>query len=77
MTLSDHKLTITLSEKDLSVWMAALRLAAISSRVPLIGAPCPFVVQHAELVRLTGYSAGDHLDLVDKVNAPGFSENRE
>jgi hypothetical protein len=64
MTLDSQEMCFTLTAKDVSVWMAALRMAANHSSVPIIPwDSCPFLGQHKELVRLTGYGARDHEDL--------------
>ena len=72
----------TLSVKEVSVWMAALRSAAKNSSVPIIPwDSCPFLQQHWELVRLTGYGAADHQDLHDflakKAKEAGISSMAE
>lgn len=70
MKITTHELSFTLTEKDLSVWMAALRLASKHSSVPIIPwDSCPFLAQHKELVRLTGYGSGDHQDLHEYLKA--------
>lgn len=64
MTITAHNLSFTLTVKEVSVWMVALRMAAkknIGGTLPWDS--CSFLAQHAELVRLTGYGAGDHEDL--------------
>ena len=66
LEVKSHITTVTLDIKALSTWMAALRFAARNSTVPIIPwDSCPFLNQHKDLVRLFGYSAGDHADLVN------------
>lgn len=64
MTINSQTIQMTLTPKEISVWMAALRLAAKKRTVPIIPwDECPFFKQHGELVKITGYGAGDHEDL--------------
>jgi hypothetical protein len=54
--INARELLQTLGFADEAVWMAALRSAAKSSTVPIIPwDSCPFLNQHKELVRLTGF----------------------
>lgn len=68
MKITANNFAFELTEKEVGVWMAALRLACEKSsngRVPHDS--CPFLAQHGELARLTGYGAGDHDRLKEKV----------
>jgi len=64
--VDSHEITVTLSIKELDVWMTALRRAAKTSDVSVITWDhCPFLKQHNELVRLTGYGEREHIDLYE------------
>ncbi len=64
MKVNYQEFNFTLSVKEVSTWMAALRLAAKSSTVQIIPwDSCPFLIQHGELTRLTGYSLKEDEEL--------------
>ncbi len=66
MTLDKREttLTLTLTEKEVLTWMAALRQAARTSTVPVIPWDyCCFLQQHLALVKLTGYESSSHEQL--------------
>lgn len=64
MKITEHGMTFDLTIKEVGVWMEAVRLAALKRSVPMFPwDSCPFLNQHAELVRLTGYGASDHEEL--------------
>jgi hypothetical protein len=70
MEITQHNMVFSLTVKDVGVWMAALSRAATTSTVQIFPwDSCPFLKQHAELVRLTGYGAGDHKDLRAELEA--------
>lgn len=65
MDINSHQLGFTLTVEDLGVWMSALRLAARDA-VPVVPwDSCPFVKQHKELVRLSGFGTNDHARLLE------------
>lgn len=68
MKIDNHQMSFTLSVKEVSVWMASLRQSALSSSVTFYPwDSCPFYKQHKELIRLTGYSSGDHIDIGERL----------
>jgi len=68
MKITSNTFAFELTEKEVAIWMAALRLASEQSAAGIIPREsCPFLIQHGELVRLTGYGAGDHERLKEKV----------
>jgi hypothetical protein len=71
MKITANNFAFELTEKEVGVWMAALRLASKASAAGTIPHDsCPFLLQHGELVRLTGYGAGDHERLKEEVLKP-------
>jgi len=72
MTIKTHHLVLEMSVRELEVWMSALRMAA-KQRAGQVTPwdSCGFFIQHGELVRLTGYSAGDHEDLKELLRNRG------
>jgi len=77
MKLDNHEMKFTLTVKEVGTWMAALRFAARNSSVPIIPwDSCPFLNQHWELVRLTGYGHGDHQELYDFLKKKDEDRNR-
>lgn len=68
MKITENNFAFELTEKELGVWMAALRLASKASASGMVPRDsCPFLLQHEELVRLTGYGSGDHERLKEQV----------
>ena len=63
MNLKNHDLVFSLTVKEVGVWMVALRMAAKQHIYCIPWDSNPFLEQHKELVRLTGFGAGDHEDL--------------
>jgi hypothetical protein len=76
MKVESRGRTFELSDKELDIWMTALRAAALEAvKYPYRSGKatdCPFLKQHGELSRLTGIGAGDHAALVRSV----LSEDR-
>lgn len=68
MTIKTHQLVFEISVKELDIWMCALRMAARQRGGTVPWDACGFLIQHGELVRLTGYGAGDHEDLKRRLN---------
>lgn len=70
MKIKNLGYSIELSEKELSVVMASLRLAAQHHGQISSGAN-PFFDLHGEFVRQTGFCGGDHMDLKNKLREAG------
>lgn len=73
MQIDSHTLQFTLTVKEVDIWLTALRIAALKAG-PSFGykdagkdGGNAFTEQHAELVRLTGYSAGDHKSMMEEL----------
>jgi hypothetical protein len=81
MNITNHNLTFNLTVKEVGVWMAALRMAAKHHTMCIPWDSNPFLEQHKELVRLTGYGTGDHEDLYNalakKAKEQGISSMQE
>jgi hypothetical protein len=73
--VTKKEMVFELSEKEVSVWLAALRLAALRSVEwpdPGTSAPwnsCPFLRQHGLITSLTGTGFLDHENLYQELKA--------
>jgi len=70
VTVKTHQLVFEISVRDLGVWMCALRMAARQCGGTVPWDACNFLIRHGELVRLTGFGAGDHETLKKRLNPP-------
>lgn len=64
MTIDRHDITLTLSVKEVSTVMVGLRMAARNSGLHIPWSSCPFLQLHKDFVRVTGFSSGDHDELL-------------
>lgn len=70
MRIISNEFEISINEKELSIWMAALRRAA-KEHAKYQNGPAdsnPFLHQHGVLAHLTGYSTGGHEELIKQLS---------
>jgi hypothetical protein len=81
MTLNHHEMDFRLTIKEIGIWLVALRMAAKQHGVSVPWDANPFLQQHKELVRLTGYGTADHEELYafleKKAKEQGISSMKE
>lgn len=66
ITKKEVTFNLTLSEHEIEIWMAALRMAAKKTSIPTVPwFECCFLKQHKDLSLHTGYAQTDHQDLTE------------
>jgi hypothetical protein len=61
MIITEHKLVIAMTDRDLRIWLQALKLAAVKAKGTMIPwHHCPFYQQHEQLVKITGWGTDQH-----------------